>query len=176
MEPEPRPSRDYFDAQKAFSGSHQASDDEDNARTAASSSSAPLSLLLIPSLKEVIADDSRGSIFQTVANSLMDMERSKPGSSELLVTGLLQRLASSNETSLKDLQELASRIFAKGKIETPATNVEIDNKKKQQNKELHSNANMSPLARFLLSRKCQVLTSYSTSPYPSCQQKHLPGA
>ncbi|KAL2496375.1 Protein kinase superfamily protein [Forsythia ovata] len=147
-----RPSRDYFDAQKAFSGSHQASDDEDNARTAASSSSAPLSLLLIPSLKEVIADDSRGSIFQTVANSLMDMERSKPGSSELLVTGLLQRLASSNETSLKDLQELASRIFAKGKIETPATNVEIDNKKKQQNKELHSNANMSPLARFLLSR------------------------
>ncbi|XP_022877464.1 germinal center kinase 1-like isoform X1 [Olea europaea var. sylvestris] len=147
-----RHSRDYFDAQKAFSGSHQASDDEDNARTAAASSSAPLSLLLIPSLKEAIADDSGGSVFQTVANSVMDMEHSKPGSSELLVTGLLQRLSSSNEKSLKDLQELASRIFAKGKTEIPATNAETDSKKKQQNKELHSNANMSPLARFLLSR------------------------
>lgn len=52
MKPQPRHSRDYFDAQKALSGSRQ-SNDEDNARTAAVSSSAPLSLLLIPSLKEV---------------------------------------------------------------------------------------------------------------------------
>ncbi|CAA3006007.1 serine threonine- kinase 25-like isoform X1 [Olea europaea subsp. europaea] len=126
--------------------------DVQESRRMEQSSTTPLSLLLIPSLKEMIADDSRRSVFQTVANSLIDMECSKPGSSELLVTGLLQRLASSNETSLKDLQELASRIFAKGKNETPTSNVETDSKKKQQNKELHSNANMSPLARFLLSR------------------------
>ncbi|KAL2245441.1 UNVERIFIED_CONTAM: hypothetical protein Sindi_2812300, partial [Sesamum indicum] len=99
-----------------------------------------------------IADDSEGSVFRTVANSLMDMERVKPGSSELLVTKLLQRLASSKEGSLKDLQELAARIFGKGKAELPATNTEADSKKKQQNKDHHSNANMSPLARFLLSR------------------------
>jgi serine/threonine-protein kinase 24/25/MST4 len=31
-------------------------------------------------------------------------------------------------------------------------NSETDNKKKLQNKELNSNSNLSPLARFLLSR------------------------
>ncbi|XP_011082702.2 serine/threonine-protein kinase svkA [Sesamum indicum] len=147
-----RHSCDYFDAQKAFSSSRYTSDDEDNARSSAAALSAPLSVLLIPSLKDAIADDSEGSVFRTVANSLMDMERVKPGSSELLVTKLLQRLASSKEGSLKDLQELAARIFGKGKAELPATNTEADSKKKQQNKDHHSNANMSPLARFLLSR------------------------
>ncbi|PIN00885.1 Serine/threonine protein kinase [Handroanthus impetiginosus] len=147
-----RDSRDYFDAQKAFSRSHHTSDDEDNARSSAAALSAPLSILLIPSLKDAIADDSRGSLFRTVANSLMDMERVKPGSSELFVTKLLQQLASSKEGSLRDLQELAAQIFVKGKVETPAANAETDSKKKQPNKELHSNANMGPLARFLLSR------------------------
>ncbi|KAL6570623.1 hypothetical protein OROGR_000173 [Orobanche gracilis] len=180
-------SRDYFDAQKAFSRSHHASDDQDNARSSAAALSAPLSVLLIPSLKDAgnrgtvegvqnasnklpqnlglllivfymiyitqaIADDSGGSAFQTVANSLRDMERYNPGSSELLVTKLLQRLASSKEGSLKDLQELAVQIFGKGKTEMPATNSEADSKKKQQSKEHNSNSNMSPLARFLLSR------------------------
>ncbi|KAK2968425.1 hypothetical protein RJ640_004431, partial [Escallonia rubra] len=46
-----RHSRDYFDALKAFPKPRQASDEEDSARTAALSSSAPLSVLLIPSLK-----------------------------------------------------------------------------------------------------------------------------
>ncbi|KAK4420381.1 Serine/threonine-protein kinase [Sesamum alatum] len=140
-----RYSRDYFDAQKAFSRSHHASDDVDNSRTAAAFS-APLSVLLIPSLKDAIADDSRGSVFKTVSKSLTDMEHVKPGSSEVFVTKLLQQLASSKEASLKDLQELAARIFVKGKIE------EADGKRKQPGKELSSNANMSPLARFLLSR------------------------
>ncbi|KAI3457434.1 hypothetical protein Pfo_014097 [Paulownia fortunei] len=147
-----RHSSDYFDAQKAFSRSRHASDDEDNARSSAAALSAPLSVLLIPSLKDALADDSGGPVFQTVANSLMDMERVKPGSSELLVTKLLQRLASSKEGSLKDLQELAAQIFGKGKIEMQTTNSEADSKKKQQSKEHHSNSNMSPLARFLLSR------------------------
>ncbi|KAK3034987.1 hypothetical protein RJ639_033365 [Escallonia herrerae] len=48
-----RHSQDYFDALKAFPKPRQASDEEDSARTAALSSSAPLSVLLIPSLKEV---------------------------------------------------------------------------------------------------------------------------
>ncbi|KAG8386344.1 hypothetical protein BUALT_Bualt03G0139100 [Buddleja alternifolia] len=147
-----RHSRDYFDAQKAFSRSRHASDDENNARSSAAALSAPLSVLLIPSLKDAIGDYSGGSVFQTVANSLMDMERTKRGSSELLVTKLIQRLASSEEGSLKDLQELASQVFGKGKTEIPSTNAEADTKKKQQNKEHNSNANMSPLARFLLSR------------------------
>ncbi|CAA0815998.1 Protein kinase superfamily protein [Striga hermonthica] len=147
-------SRDYFDAQKAFTRSHHTSDEEDNARSSAAALSTPLSVLLIASLKDAITDDSRGSIFQAVANSLMDMERHNPGSSELLVTNLLQRLASSKDGSLKDLQDLAARIFVKAKTEIPTTSSEAaDNKKKQQqNKEHNSNSNMSPLARFLLSR------------------------
>uniref|UniRef100_A0A5B6YQ28 non-specific serine/threonine protein kinase n=1 Tax=Davidia involucrata TaxID=16924 RepID=A0A5B6YQ28_DAVIN len=150
-----RQSLDYFDVQKVFPRSRQASDEEDSARISAASSSAPLSILLIPSLKEAIVDDSEGSLVHAVANSFMDMERMKPGSCEFLVTGLLQRLGSSNESSLKDLQELAAHIFTKGKTpseQTENTNAEVDSRKKQQNKELHSNANLSALARFLLSR------------------------
>ncbi|XP_073287253.1 uncharacterized protein [Primulina huaijiensis] len=145
-------SRDYFDAQKAFTRSHHSSDDEDNSRSSAATLSAPLSVLLIPALKDVITDDPGGSIFLKVSNSLMDMEHVKPGSSELLVTKLLQRLSSSKESSLKDLQELSARIFGEGNAETPSTSTEGDSKKKKQSKELPSNANMSPLARFLLSR------------------------
>lgn len=77
----------------------------------------------------------------------------------------LSKMCSSKEGSVKDLQELAARIFVKGKIETQATNAEADSKKKQPNKELNSNANMSPLARFLLSRLVEkLLVSFSSLP------------
>lgn len=69
-----------------------------------------------------------------------------------LVFSRVETLCSSKESSLKDLQDLAARIFAKGKIETESTSTGVDSKKKQQSKELNSNANLSPLARFLLSR------------------------
>ncbi|XP_022749277.1 germinal center kinase 1-like [Durio zibethinus] len=146
-------SREYFDAQRLFPRLRQPSDDEENAKIA--SSSVPLSMLLIPSLKEVIADDSEGSVVHAVTNSLVNMERTKPGSCEALVRRLLERLASSKESSLKDMQELAARMFNKGKTtpgDTQNTNMETDSRKKQQHKELHSNSNLSPLARFLLSR------------------------
>lgn len=55
---------------------------------------------------QAIADDSGRSVFQTVANSLMDMELAKPGSSELFVTKLLQQLA----------RFIASHIFPFGHI------------------------------------------------------------
>lgn len=58
---------------------------------------------------------------------------------------------------MKELQELAAQIFIQGKIETQAAIAEADSKKKQLNKELNSNANMSPLARFLLSRLVEKL-------------------
>ncbi|XP_044504459.1 germinal center kinase 1 [Mangifera indica] len=148
-----RESRDYFDAQRAFSKSHQASDDEDGARI--TSSSAPLSVLLIPSLKEAVADDAEGPVVRQVISSLINMERIKPGSCDVLVRKLLQQLASSKESSMKDLRELAALIFTKSKTTSELTqnvNSEADNKKKQQTKELPSNANLSPLARFLLSR------------------------
>ncbi|CAK9175238.1 unnamed protein product [Ilex paraguariensis] len=48
-----RPSLDCFDEQKEFPRSRQARDEGDNARIFAASSSGPLSILLIPSLKEV---------------------------------------------------------------------------------------------------------------------------
>ena len=60
---------------------------------------------------------------------------------------------------MKDMQELAAHMFNKGKT-TPEdaqnTNLETDSRKKQQLKE-HSNSNLSPLARFLLSRFVEIL-------------------
>ncbi|TYI42093.1 hypothetical protein E1A91_A01G062900v1 [Gossypium mustelinum] len=143
-------SRDYFDAQRFFPRSRQPSDDEENAKII--SSSVSLSMLLIPSLKEVIPDDSEVSVVRAVTNSLIKMEGAKPGSCEALVRRLLERLASSKESSMKDMQELAVRLFNKGKTtseDTQTPNMEIDSKRKQQ---LNSNSNLSPLARFLLSR------------------------
>ncbi|XVE80102.1 hypothetical protein DITRI_Ditri14bG0112500 [Diplodiscus trichospermus] len=144
---------EFFDAQKVFPRSHQSSDDEEIAKIA--SSSVPLSMLLMPSLKEVIADDTEGFVVNAVTNSLINMERTKPGSCEALLRRLLERLASSKESSVKDMQELAARLFNKSSM-TPEdaqnTNMETDGRKKQQHKELHSNSNLSPLARFLLSR------------------------
>ncbi|WCJ32196.1 Protein kinase superfamily protein [Euphorbia peplus] len=148
-----RSSREYFDAPRAFSRSRHISEDEDSARTV--SSSVSLSILLMPSLKEAVADDPEGSVVRAVTKSLISMEHTKPGSSDAFVRILLQRLASSGESSMKDLQELAARLFVKGKAapeETQHANSEAEYKRKQQNKELNSNANLSPLARFLLSR------------------------
>ncbi|GMJ11436.1 hypothetical protein like AT3G15220 [Hibiscus trionum] len=146
-------SHEYFDTQRAFPRTRQPSDEEENAKIM--SSSVPLSMLLIPSIKEVIDDDSEGPVMRAVTNSLVHMERTKPGSCEALVYKLLDRLASSKESSMKDMQELAARLFNKGKI-TPEDSQNIipgtDSKKKVQHKELHSNPNLSPLGRFLLSR------------------------
>lgn len=150
-----RHSSDYYDAIKAFPKPRQASsDEEESARTSASSASAPLSILIVPSLKEAVSDDLEASVVRSVINSLMDMEYTKPGSCEFLVTRLLHRLASSKEPALKDLQEVATRGFSKGKkvTESENANAEAEAKKKQQNKEAQSNANLSPLAKFLLSR------------------------
>ncbi|XVF70158.1 hypothetical protein PTKIN_Ptkin11bG0138900 [Pterospermum kingtungense] len=154
-----RSSREYFDAQRLFPRSPLRSDDEVNAKKIASSS-IPLSMLLIPSLKEVIAEDSEGSVVRAVTNSLVNMERTKPGSCEALVRRLLERLASSKESSVKDMQELAARMFSKGKTtpdDAQNRNMETDGRKKQQPKELNSNSNLSPLARFLLSRFVEIL-------------------
>ncbi|KAL4312921.1 hypothetical protein GQ457_01G004370 [Hibiscus cannabinus] len=157
-------SRDYLDAQRLFPRLRQPSDDEENAKIM--SSSVPLSMLLIPSLKEVLADDSEGSVVRAVTNSLINMEGANPGSCEALVRRLLERLASSKESSMRDMQELAARLFNKGKT-TPEDaqnpNAEADSRRKQQHKELNSNSNLSPLARFLLSR-WQSQTSRDPNP------------
>ncbi|KAJ6298145.1 hypothetical protein OIU76_019309 [Salix suchowensis] len=148
-----RSSREYFDAPKAFARSQQAIDIEESARIA--SSSTPLSVLLIPSLKEAVADVSERAVFHAVTNSFVNMERVKPGSCDIFVRNLLQQLASSKESSLRDLQELAARLLSKCKTtpEEPQNgNTDADSMKKQPTKEFNSNANLSPLARFLLSR------------------------
>lgn len=151
----PRHSNDYLDAQKAFSRSRQSSSDEESARMSTTSSSASLSALFIPSLKEVVADDSEGTA-RTVTNALIDMERNKPGSCEYLISRVLQRLGSSKEPTLKDLRELAIHTFSRASRSSDlaqSVNAEAEGKKKQQQaKELHSNPNLSPLAKFLLSR------------------------
>ncbi|PWA76100.1 protein kinase superfamily protein [Artemisia annua] len=155
-------SRDFQDAIKSFAKPLETSDDEeDRLRMSATSASATLSTLLIPSLKEEISDDLGAPVVNLVISSLMDMEYTKPGSCEFLVTRLLHRLASSKEPSLKNLQDVATRGFSRGKkVDEQPENVnpDIDTKKKQQNKESQSKANLSPLTRFLLSR-WQGLTS-----------------
>ncbi|KAL8087821.1 hypothetical protein AgCh_037817, partial [Apium graveolens] len=151
-----RHSRDYVDALKAFPRSRQASDEESSAKMSSLLLSAPLSILLFPSLKEAVGDgDSEGSLIRGMTNSFMEMERLKPGSFEVLMSRMLQRLASSKEPSLKDLQDLATHVFTKGKTvadQTSKLNAETESRKKQQNKEANQNSNLSPLARFLLSR------------------------
>ncbi|KAJ8747483.1 hypothetical protein K2173_014420 [Erythroxylum novogranatense] len=155
-----RNSHDYFDAPKVLSRSRQLREDEESARIA--SSTVPLSVLLIPSVKEAVDDDSEGSVVKAVTSALVNMERKKPGSCDVLVRNLLQQLASSKEPSMKDLQELATLLFTRFKTPHEGTqhlNSETDTRKKQQVKDFTSNANMSPLARFLLS-------SFTRQSYP----------
>lgn len=150
----PRWSGEHLDAQKAFPRSHPASDDEDNARMSIVLSSAALSALLTPSVKEVVPDASEGSA-RALLNGLIDMERMKPGSSELLVSRLLHRLGSSQDPSLRDLQEFAAHIFSRSTRafeQSQSLASDADSKKKQHSKDFLSNPNISPLARFLLSR------------------------
>ncbi|XP_027925909.1 germinal center kinase 1-like [Vigna unguiculata] len=139
-----------FDSSRGMSRSHHANNDEGSAKIM--SSSVPLSALLVPSLKEAIADDPEGAVLRAVINSLINMEGSKPKSCEALLRQLLQRLASSKEDSLKDLQRLAGELFSKTKSAEETRNAQADNRKKQQSKEYNPNSNLSPLARFLLSR------------------------
>lgn len=76
------------------------------------------------------------------------------------------KFCSLKEPSMKDIQELAARMFNKGKAtpeDTQNANMEPDSRKKQQHKELNSNSNLSPLARFLLSRFVELLLPYLTN-------------
>ena len=69
---------------------------------------------------------------------------------------------------MKDMQELATHMFSKGKTtpeDTPNTNMETDSGKKQQQQKEHSNSNLSPLARFLLSRFVEILLPYLTNDF-----------
>ncbi|KAK4744500.1 hypothetical protein SAY87_010812 [Trapa incisa] len=148
-----RNSQEYFDAPKVLPRSRNVSDDEESAITLLAST--PLSVLLIPSLKEAAGDNMDESIIGAVTNSLVSLEHVRPGSSEVLISKLLQRLGSSKEPLLKDLQAQATHCFSKGNMpqEPRKENVEaVDPRRKQQSKELNSSSNLSPLARFLLSR------------------------
>lgn len=70
-----------------------------------------------------------------------------------LVLDLINRefINSSKEASVKEVQDMAIRVFAKT---TPA---DAENKRKQANKEFSSNTNVSPLGRFLLSRFVRLI-------------------
>ncbi|XP_063949436.1 uncharacterized protein LOC108219898 isoform X3 [Daucus carota subsp. sativus] len=157
----PRRSRDYADALKAFPRSRQANDGAKSAMLASAPVatillSAPIATLLIPSLKEAVGDDDPdASLVRGVATSFAEMESLKPGSFKVFMSRILQRLASSEESSLKDLQLLASDVLTKGRTaarQTNNANAETVSRKKQQNKEADQSSNLSPLAKFLLSR------------------------
>ncbi|CAH2053654.1 unnamed protein product, partial [Thlaspi arvense] len=137
-------SRNSSGKEKALPRSQQVSDDEDDSIW--DSLPASLSVLLIPSLKEALGGDSKASIGHTVSRSLVAMERESPGSCEAFVAKLIELLGSSKEASVKEVQDMAVRVFSKT---APA---DAENKRKPVNKEFSSNTNVSPLGRFLLSR------------------------
>ncbi|KAF3523892.1 hypothetical protein F2Q69_00046863 [Brassica cretica] len=140
-----RSSRDDSEKQKPLIRSQQVSDDEDESELA--SLSASLSLLLLPSLKEAVGGDtSKGSVGHRVSRALVKMEREKPGSSEAFIAKLIEQLGSSKEVSVKEVQDMAIRVFGK------TVNNDAENKRKQASKEFASNTNVSPLGRFLFSR------------------------
>lgn len=63
-------------------------------------------------------------------------------------------LCSSKESSLKGLQELAERMFMKGTqpIKDVDANLEVESRKKQSFMDPSEDSNLSPLAKFLLTR------------------------
>lgn len=91
------------------------SDEEEFARMAreeVAQSSAVLSLLLIPALKETAAEKSEGLALWAAADAadaLMDLERQAPGACEVLVSRLLQRLGSTDDPTVKELRAQARR-------------------------------------------------------------------
>jgi serine/threonine-protein kinase 24/25/MST4 len=85
-----RNSGDKSSKQKVVPRSEQVSDEEDDSIW--ESLPASLSVLLIPSLKEALGDDSKESTVRTVSRSLVMMEREKPGSCEAFVAKLIELL------------------------------------------------------------------------------------
>ncbi|EMS46330.1 Serine/threonine-protein kinase svkA [Triticum urartu] len=126
--------------------SRQPSDGQSAPR--ASAASPALSSLIIPSLKEASGDKYEGPVVHAVLSSLMDLEQEIPGSCEVLVGRILQRLGSSKDSSLQSLNETAISIFTK-KPEPP---LEAGSNKKQASTPPLAAPTVSPLARFLLTR------------------------
>ncbi|KAK8954364.1 Mitogen-activated protein kinase kinase kinase YODA [Platanthera zijinensis] len=143
-------SRDHsesFDVQKASSKSRH-SDGDGIAQASAAAASPTLSSLIIPSLKEAAGDRADGSRSRAAIEVLTDLELQKPGVSEALMCRLLQRLGSSKEASMKNLQDLAGRIFSKHSdaVQDPSEG------RTKPNMLPTDNSSVSPLARFLISR------------------------
>lgn len=71
-----------------------------------------LSLILLYMLIQVIADDSEGLVIRSVLESLMELEREKPGSCEVLIKTLLQRLGRFDHFFLYIIPTSRNDIFA----------------------------------------------------------------
>lgn len=149
-----RSSREYYDAPKALPRSRQASDEDESATIAAAAASPLFSSLLIPSLEEAVGDELEGSTaVRDVVKTLVHLDRMKSGSCELFVSKLLEQLGSSKDSSFKGLRELATNVFTKKTTaaeEKENSNIKEAAEKKNQTAEL--SANLSPLARFLITR------------------------
>ncbi|KAH9540754.1 hypothetical protein CY35_14G022700 [Sphagnum magellanicum] len=143
-----------------FRAGRRSSEDEDSARAAAAGASPALSLLLIPALKETAAEQSEGPALRAAADaadSLMDLERLAPGACEVLVSKLLQRLASTEEASVKGLHALARRVLkADSATEEVGTSPFKPGKpgfgRTRSPTNGSDSSGLSPVAAFLLSR------------------------
>ncbi|XP_039144887.1 serine/threonine-protein kinase 3-like [Dioscorea cayenensis subsp. rotundata] len=142
-----RDSRDNFEPQKLLQRSRH-NDDDGGDRVSVPVTSPVLSMLIMPSVKEAAGDKLEGSTARNLIEGLTNMERLSPGSCELLVGRLLQRLGSSKEPSMKGLQDLATRAFTKNIVPSQ----DESETKKQVKKDLFESPSLTPLAKFLLTR------------------------
>eukprot|EP00249_Psilotum_nudum_P021528 c28144_g1_i1 orf=527-2680(-) len=127
-------------------------------------SSPALALLFIPALKETAAEQSEGPALRAAADaadSLLELERLAPGACEVLVTKLLQRLGSTKEPAVKQLQDVAKHALTPMTISQFGPTVESLTSEQshkvvlntsQSRNDFHENSGLSPLAGFLLSR------------------------
>lgn len=142
-----RDTSEISDVQKASTKSRH-SDGDGSAQASAAAASPTLSSLIIPSLKEAAGDRLDGSISRAATEALINMELQKPGVSEAFMCRLIQRLGSSKETSMKNLQDLAGRIFSRY---SEASQDSTESRSKPNSQPAESSS-VSPLARFLISR------------------------
>ncbi|CAA6658186.1 unnamed protein product [Spirodela intermedia] len=138
--------REYVGDQKILDGSCQISD---NGGASVPATSPALSLLIIPSLKEVVGDAAAGSSALSVVESLRNLEHQNPGFGDAFIRGLLQRLGGpSNDPSVEGLRDFCYRIFVKNDVAVK----ESEDERKQARGEANEGPSLSPLARFLLTR------------------------
>lgn len=135
--------------------------EEDFAHVGGAGPSPALSVLLLPALRESVPDQSERSAYRLateLAELLIEFEQLVPGVSEGLVRKLLQKLVSTDDLALKQLQNLARGLLAPDEgLSQRRDSMQSEFGKSKSGRlrpsiEASENSGLSPVAAFLLSR------------------------